>query len=334
MSRVLAVDGGNTKTLAAVADETGRTLGMGKAGTADIYNAPTPGHAVEAVAAAVDQALAAAGGAQAADLGAAVFSLAGADWPEDFTLLERTLQERLGLAAAPQVVNDALGALRGGSHDWTGVAIVAGTYNAIGARGPDGQIFHLGFWPDGAGGRDLARAGLRAVYHAHLGMGLETALSEQALRLFGARDAIDLLHVFTRRGGLPEQEADRLAPVVLDLADQGDEVARAIVEEKGRTLGRQGKACADQIGLALTGTRIVLTGGVFGHPSERLADAAMAELPGGVAVRHPPPPIAGVLLLALDRLGVTVDAGVVAAGLPHPVPDERSARWAGSPSRA
>ena len=68
MSRVLAVDGGNTKTLAAVADETGRTLGMGKAGTADIYNAPTPGHAVEAVAAAVDQALAAAGGARAADL--------------------------------------------------------------------------------------------------------------------------------------------------------------------------------------------------------------------------------------------------------------------------
>ena len=84
----------------------------------------------------------------------------------------------------------------------------------------------------------------------------------------------------------------------------------------------------------LPGTRIVLTGGVFGHPSERLADAAMAELPGGVAVRHPPPPIAGVLLLALDRLGVTVDAGVVAAGLPLPVPDERSARWAGSPSRA
>jgi hypothetical protein len=78
----------------------------------------------------------------------------------------------------------------------------------------------------------------------------------------------------------------------------------------------------------------VLTGGVFGHPTERLADAAMAELPGGVAVRHPPPPIAGVLLLALDRLGVAVGADAVAAGLPDPVPDGRSARWAGSPSRA
>jgi len=333
MSLVLGVDGGNTKTLAAVADERGRTLGMGRAGTGDIHNAPTPADAVEAMAAAVGQALAGAG-VTAGELGAASFSLAGADWPEDFTLLQRTLKERLGLAEEPLVVNDALGALRGGSPDWTGVALVSGTYNAVAARGPDGEAFHLGFWPDGAGGRDLARAGLRAVYHAHLGMGLETGLTEHALRLFGARDAIDLLHVFTRRGGLPEQEGDRLAPVVLDLADEGDAVARAIVEEKGRILGRQGKACADQIGLALKGTRIVLTGGVFGHPSERLADAAMAELPGGVAVRHPPPPIAGVLLLALDRLGMAVGAEAVAAGLPDPVPDGRSARWAGSPSRA
>ena len=87
---MLGVDGGNTKTLAAVADEPGRTLGMGRAGAADIYNAPKPAVAVEAMAAAVEQALAAAG-VPAGELAAAVFSLAGADWPEDFTLLEGTL---------------------------------------------------------------------------------------------------------------------------------------------------------------------------------------------------------------------------------------------------
>jgi N-acetylglucosamine kinase-like BadF-type ATPase len=333
MSRVLAVDGGNTKTLAAVAGADGRTLGAGKGGISDIYNAPEPAVAIDAIEAAAREALARAG-VVPGDLGAAVFSLAGADWPEDFTLLEAALRERLGLPVAPLVVNDALGALRAGSPDWTGVAIVSGTYNAIGARHPDGRVFHLGFWPDGAGGRHLGRAGLRAVYHARLGMGPATVLTERALALFEATDAIALLYAFTRRGGLAEEEGDRLAPIVLDAADEGDAVAQEIVAGIGATLGRQGRACAEQVALPLDGLPVVLTGGVFGHPTDRLANAAMAELPGAVAIRHPAPPIAGALLLALDRLGVRVDAATVAAGLPFAVPDRRSAPWAGSPSQA
>ncbi len=329
---MLAVDGGNTKTLAAVAAPDGRTLGAGKGGMSDIYNAPTPDVAIDAMASAARDALARASLAPDA-LRAAVFSLAGADWPEDFALLRGALRERLGLPVAPLVVNDAIGALRGGSPDWTGVSVVSGTYNAVGARHPDGRVFHLGFWPDGAGGRHLAKAGLRAVYHEALRMGPPTAISRRALTLFGARDAIDLLHAFTRRGGLEEHEADRLAPAVLDVADAGDAVAQTIVARMGSILGRQARACAGQLDLPLEGTPIVLAGGVFGHPTDRLANATMAELPGAVAVRHPAPPIAGALLLALDRAGVSVDAATVVAGLPF-IPEPRSAAWAGSPSQA
>ena len=329
---MLAVDGGNTKTLAAVAAPDGRTLGAGKGGISDIYNAPTPDAAIDAIASAARDALARASLAPET-LRAAVFSLAGADWPEDFALLEVALRERLGLSVAPLVVNDALGALRGGAPDWTGVSVVSGTYNAVGARHPDGRVFHLGFWPDGAGGRHLAKAGLRAVYHEALDMGPRTAISQRALALFGAPDAIGLLHAFTRRGGLEEHEADRLAPAVLDVADAGDEVAQTIVARMGSILGRQARACAGQLDLPLEGTPIVLAGGVFGHPTGRLANATMAELPGAVAVRHPAPPIAGALLLALDRAGVSVDAATVVAGLPF-VPEPRSAAWAGSPSKA
>jgi N-acetylglucosamine kinase-like BadF-type ATPase len=333
VSAVLAVDGGNTKTLAAVAGADGRTLGAGKGGSSDIYNAPEPAVAIDAIESAAREALMRAGVAPG-DLGAAVFSLAGADWPEDFTLLEGALRERLGLPSAPLVVNDALGALRAGSPDWTGVAIVSGTYNAVGARHEDGRVFHLGFWPDGGGGRHIGRAALRAVYHARLRMGPATVLTERALTLYGVEDPIGLLYAFTRRGGLPEEEGDRLAPVVLDAADEGDAVAQEIVAGIGATLGRQGRACAEQLGLTPEGLTVVLAGGVFGHPSERLAAAAMAELPGAIAVRHPAPPIAGALLLALDRLGARVDAAAVAAGLPFPAPDRRSAPWAGSPSQA
>jgi N-acetylglucosamine kinase-like BadF-type ATPase len=333
MSVVLGVDGGNTKTIAVVADESGHALGGGRGGCADIYNAPAPQAAIDAIAAAAEQALEAAD-TSASDVAAATFGLAGADWPEDFALLEGALHERLGLPAPPLVVNDSIGALRSGAPDWIGVSVVSGTYNAIGARRADGRVFHLGFWPDGAGGRDIGRDALRAVYHAHLGMGPATALAAGAFALYGADDAIDLLHRFTRRGGLAEHEIDRMAAVVLDAADEGDEVAREIVAAKGSILGRQGRACAAQLDLPLEGTRIVLSGRVFAHPTERLAAATMAELPGAIAVRHPVPPVAGAVLLSLDRIGAEVDAGAVAAGLPFPELDGRSARWAESPSRA
>jgi N-acetylglucosamine kinase-like BadF-type ATPase len=241
VSWVLAVDGGNTKTIAAVAGADGVTRGIGRAGCSDIYNAPTPERGIDEIEAAARQALASAGVAAEA-IGAAAFSLAGADWPEDFALLEPALRDRLGLAAPPFVVNDALGALRTGSPDWTGIVAVSGTYNAVGARNTGGDVFHLGFWPDGAGGRHIARSGLAAVYRAALDMGPATALTERALALYGADDAIGLLHEFTRRGGLAESEKDRLAPVVLDAADAGDAVARAIVADKGSILGRQGRA--------------------------------------------------------------------------------------------
>jgi len=333
---VLAVDGGNTKTIAVVAAYdagTGAAItGVGRAGCADIYGAPSPAAALEEVEAAVDAALAEAG-LQASDLAAAAFSLAGADWPEDFLLLERELPERLGLRETPIVVNDSLGALRSGSPDWAGVAVVAGTYNAIGARRADGEVFHIGFWPDGAGGRDIAREGLRAVYRAELDLGPPTVLVGRTLALYGAADGIALLHEFTRRGGLQVRDQDRLAPVVLDAADDGDAVAREIVAAKGRVLGEQARVCATRAGLALDGARVVLTGRVLEHPTPLLADAVMAQLPGAVAVRHGAPPVLGALLLAFDRIGLARDgdAAALAAALD---PERRSPRWVGSSSNA
>jgi N-acetylglucosamine kinase-like BadF-type ATPase len=334
---VVAVDGGNTKTIAVVASAPvdggePEVLGVGHGLCADIYGAASPSAALDEVEAAVGHALAQAE-RTTSDIAASAFGLAGADWPEDFALLDRELTERFTLTDAPIVVNDALGALRSGSPDWSGVAVVAGTYNAIGARRADGNTWHIGFWPDGAGGRDLARDALKAVYRAELDLGPGTRLVERALERYGARDGIELLHEFTRRGGLQLADQDQFAPIVLDTADAGDPVARDIVVSKARLLGRQARVCADRAELPLDGARIVLTGRVMDHPSPLIADTVMAELPGAVAVRHGAPPVVGALLLALDRLGVAVDgdAAALAAAL-HP--ERRSPRWVGSPSKA
>ena len=87
----------------------------------------------EAALAEIDRAIAAAlaGVGGPAEVGTAVFSLAGADWPEDFEFLEESLARRGFRHAA--VYNDAVAALRAGSPDFTGVSIVCGTGAATAA---------------------------------------------------------------------------------------------------------------------------------------------------------------------------------------------------------
>ena len=101
MQYVLGVDGGNTKTIALVAALDGTILGAGRAGCGDIYNASIEGTswpdsasaAIANIEYAVETALQAAQ-VKSADLVTAVFNMAGADWLEDFALLETAMKVR------------------------------------------------------------------------------------------------------------------------------------------------------------------------------------------------------------------------------------------------
>jgi len=114
MVYVLAVDGGNTKTIALVAALDGTILGAGRGGCGDIYNsgsglnwAEAASEALANIEYAVTQALRAAH-VKTADLTAAVFNMAGADWPEDLAFLQAAMEAR-GFGRTILVQNDALG---------------------------------------------------------------------------------------------------------------------------------------------------------------------------------------------------------------------------------
>jgi N-acetylglucosamine kinase-like BadF-type ATPase len=312
---VLGVDGGNTKTIAVVASADGRVLGVARGGSSDIYAAETPEVAIKEIVRLANEAIAAAS-VEAKSVAASAFSLAGADWPEDFELLEREIKGQLGLGHKPLIVNDSMGALRSGSPRWEGVSVACGTFNAVGARNRDGRIFHLGFWPDRRGGFDLGLDALKAVYRESFDLGPPTALSKILLKRFKVENARDLLHSFTRRAERrPIREAQNLAPLVLDAADAGDSVACAIAVESGTVLGEQARVSLARVGLALEGTLVVLTGGVLAHPSSVMADAIMARLPGAVPLRPKAPPIVGALLLAFDRMEIAQEAEAIARAL-------------------
>src|SRR5262245_21061024 len=148
MSYVLGVDAGNSKTIALVAQSDGTILGAGRGGCGDIYGSFGAGGlaAVHEIAAAAGQAIQVAGVDRRA-MAAHVFSASGADWPEDFDYLCQELAA-LGFGQPPVIYNDAIGALRAGSPDGTGVVVAVGTGVATGARTADGIVWHSSFWQE------------------------------------------------------------------------------------------------------------------------------------------------------------------------------------------
>ena len=301
---VIGVDGGNTSTTAVVVHSAGNVAGVGDGGCTDIYGVASPSQALDELDRVVGAALQQAGCGP--DLRAGVFSLAGADWPEDHNYLRRHLTS-CSFGFEPVVVNDAMGGLRLGSPSWEGIAVICGPGNAVGARRRDGTCFHLGFWPDTVGAATLSQAALDAVLRDHLGLGPSTSLTDRALGLYGAADPIELQHRFTGRSGLGRAELVRMSPVLLDEADRRDEVALQIVTAAGRAMGGQSRVSAERIGLDVAGASAVLGGGLFQHPTSALADAVMSELPGAVPVRTALPPVIGAVMAAFDLVGEAFD---------------------------
>lgn len=312
---VLGVDGGNTKTVALVARRDGTIVGAGRAGCSDLYGAGSIEAAITEVVAAVQAALPA--GATSDQLEAAVFSLAGADWDEDKAELSERLAARFP-AAGVRVINDAIGALRAGTKDGIGVAVVVGTGGCVGAAAPGGREWHSSWWALHTGAWAIGRDALEAVYAAELGIAEPTALTAAALSTFGEPTVEAVLHAFTRRGGRPSWDAAQLAPGVLQAAVEEDAVASRLVTAHGAKLGAIARVAAEKVGLAPPFPLALLGGVLRGTGSELLVAEIVARVPGGEPVRPTREPVAGALLAALDSTGVRYDPERVEATLPGP----------------
>ena len=324
MQCVLGVDGGNTKTLALVADLHGRIVGVGRGGCGDIYNAGGQEDSSEAAAVATieETVMSALSMAQikASDLVAGVFNMAGVDWPEDRDLLHAAMQER-GFGRRIVAQNDALGVLHAQVSSATGISVICGTGGAIGARAPDGRTWHSSRWQDEVqGSHQLGQKTLFALCRSALGIDPPTTLVGRALDSLQVNSVEEVLHLFTSRATRPHRRIDRLTPLLLDEAAAGDEVARRIVVEYGHALGAFALAAARHVGIEGTGFALVLAGGVFRHPSfllpEVIIQAVRASSPAARPMRCRFEPVVGVVFAALEAAEVTVDESLVARLIP------------------
>lgn len=302
---VVAVDGGGTKTHAAVVTTDGTLVGFGRAGSANWESVGLEGTAAS-LHASVGAALKAAR-ADRADVVASVFGLGGVDWPSDVDRLDPVVRE-LGLGGERLIVNDAFVALRAGTEREYGVIVIAGTGTVCAGRSRTGEVFRtlgLGWqYGDFGGASDISTQALRAVSRAYTGAGTPTSLSEQLCAATGADGVESLLYALTReRLRLPA-----VAPLVVAAAEAGDAVARGILIDVGTELGAAAGLVARRLGLDDGPFEVVLAGGVLAAANPFLLDALEGTLleraPSAVIVPLTGPPVVGAALMGLALVDV------------------------------
>lgn len=225
---VIGVDGGGTRTRALILDSHGVELGEAE-GEAALIDPRDPDAAVEAIVGAVS---AAAHAAEVEPPAAALCAgLAGGGRDPERTRVEEALRRR-GVARIVRVVTDAEAAFFDAFADGAGILVIAGTGSVAWGRNERGETARAGGWGallgDEGSAYDLARRALRAAARAADGRAPDTALRQRLLERLGL-DAPEALIPWAAHASKADVAA--VAPAVLETAQDGDEVAAAIVED-------------------------------------------------------------------------------------------------------
>jgi N-acetylglucosamine kinase-like BadF-type ATPase len=314
---VLAIDGGNSKTDVALIGPDGSVLGVARGGNSNHQGIGWNGTAT-VLNDLVKSAAATAG--LSGDMPVAEHTsacLAGADLPEEEAELGVLIQAQ-GWSTTSSVVNDTFAVLRAGLDDagehW-GIGVVCGAGTNCAGVAPDGRTTRfLALGPlsgDWGGGGDLCREALWWAVRDEDGRGPKTELRAAVCAHFGVAEVRDIV-IGVHLGKINHSELHGLVPVLFEVADRGDEVARSIVLRQADEICRMVTAAARKLGLTegapgLGRMPVVLGGSVMTARDPVLLGSIIEQvavaLPGADVRTVDIPPVAGAALLGLDQVG-------------------------------
>jgi N-acetylglucosamine kinase-like BadF-type ATPase len=270
---VIGIDGGGTHTRARLADARGEMLGSGQAGSANPHANGYPAAQTE-ILAAIQRAFEHAR-IEKQMVAAACLGIGGVDRSDERARLTEWAQTVI--APNAQVMNDGEIVLAAGSTENWGVALIAGTGSIAWGKTRDAppRIVRAGGWGyligDEGSGFDLAREALRAATHFADGRGEPTQLLDVLLRHWGLQSAVEFVpRVY--RSGLKPADIAHLAPLVIQVAEQGDLVARKLLARTVDALAETVSAVARQLNFREEKIPLALTGGLLLQAESLRAD--------------------------------------------------------------
>ncbi|MDX6692508.1 MAG: hypothetical protein QOF02_111 [Blastocatellia bacterium] len=273
---VLGIDGGGTKTRAVITDSLELVLGEAVAGPSNPLRVGLA-TAAATIKEAIDKACAEAG-VQRSEIRAAEIGLAGVR-RGDLRVRMREALSGLGIGAL-EVVTDSDIALFGATGGEPGLVVIAGTGSICCGINARGRHFCSGGWGPLAGdegsGSWIARRALQAVAQASDGRGPKTHLTQAALKYFDAT-TMDELAIALYAPGMTNERVAGFCRSVIEAAQAGDEVARAIVSAAGRELGAAAAAAIRNLRMGEERFQVAYVGGVFAA-GELVLDPLRREL--------------------------------------------------------
>ncbi len=313
MSRYfLGVDIGSSKSHACIADETGQVLGFGIGGAGNHESVGYEG-LIRALNDSTQGALAQAN-LSTRDIAGAGFGIAGFDWHTERAAMLDAIAT-LGLDAPVDAVNDAMLGVIAGSEEGWGIAIVSGTgCNCRGRtrdRKREGMVTGAGAtMGESAGAGELVAWAIAAVSHMWTKRGPATKLADALIQRAGARDVEDLLEgIVNFRYDLDASSA----PLIFEIAAQGDVVAQALIQRAGRELGELGNAVIRQLNFENENFDVVLVGSMWNSGEALIRPARETILqvaPGARLVKLASPPVVGAVLLGMEQANVALTSSI------------------------
>ena len=301
----LGVDIGSTKSHALIADGTGLVCGFGVAGPGNHESVGYEG-LTAALQECTRQALISAGISTQA-ISSAGFGIAGYDWPSE---LAPTLEAigALGLTCPVKAVNDTVIGLIAGAEEGWGIAVVSGTGTNCWGRdrqGREGRVTGNGYpFAENAGASELVMRAIQVVSLAWSRRGPPTRLAQAFMEQVGARSLDELLEGLVL--GWYSLDASA-APLVFQIAKEGDSVAQELINWAGRELGSLVVGVVRQLGFQSLEFDVVQVGSMWDGGAmliEPFRQVVHAEAPGARLARLSAPPVIGGVLLAMEQVSI------------------------------
>ena len=270
---ILGIDGGGTKTHACLVDLDGNIVATAANGGANWERIGVA--AVQKSLSEIIDVVCAKASVTRADIVDSTFALAGVDWDEDQVLLAPVITA-LGLDGKCELINDSFAALFAGIPSGIGCVSIAGTGGKSAGRTELKSVQTMGMeLGEGGGAGQLVDTALDLIARAHHGIIEKTALYYELPQAVGFDDHVQFFTAVAR-GRLHLNES--LAPLIFNLANQGDALALETVSKVARQHAIDIQGIVKQLDFGQAPIELIRAGGLHTAANESFDSVFVAVL--------------------------------------------------------